>query len=453
MRKIALITLFIMLVTMCFTGCGDKNSSSVKEVVIWTNQSHSKSAFTDLVMNFNETLGKAKGIKVVYEVKEGDIGAGVEVALASNTAPDIFTGVALNKADDGVIMAIEDCEGGNEILNKYAESFGYVGKWKGKTYTLPYSVTPRGLIYNKDMFKKAGIVDENGEAKPPVTWAEVREYAKKLTDTEAKEYGICFPLKWSTWFVSDILSPGSASNGLVTGYDPVSGTYDYAPYKPMMETIMGIKEDGSYFPGAEGLDNDPARARFADGKIGMKFGFSWDVGVLNDQFPASCEWGVAPYPVLDENDKYQQIMSVNALYYMNKKNADEQDKAAEIFEVFKWLHSDEVITALYNNCFDLPPMTSQIKEETGEVQKTGWKEFCDLLDISFAQIPTMPSDMAGKESLKDLFINKVWTGEMSIDEAVETANKNMNEGIDEYFRLNTEDSKDSYIMKDWNIKR
>ncbi|UKI35907.1 MAG: extracellular solute-binding protein [Clostridiales bacterium] len=36
-----------------------------------------------------------------------------------------------------------------------------------KTYRLPVSVTTMGLIYNKDMFKSAGIVDEKGEAKAP----------------------------------------------------------------------------------------------------------------------------------------------------------------------------------------------------------------------------------------------------------------------------------------------
>ncbi|UKI35906.1 MAG: hypothetical protein L6V93_17925 [Clostridiales bacterium] len=59
-----------------------------------------------------------------------------------------------------------------------------------------------------------------------------------------------------------------------------------------MEAIMQIKSDGSYYPGAEGIDNDPARARFAEGNIGMKIGYSWDVGVLNDQFPCKNATGV-----------------------------------------------------------------------------------------------------------------------------------------------------------------
>ena len=37
--------------------------------------------------------------------------------------------------------------------------------------------------------------------------------------------------------------------------------------KPAIEMICGIKADKSYYPGAEGVDNDPARARFAEGNI------------------------------------------------------------------------------------------------------------------------------------------------------------------------------------------
>ena len=73
-----------------------------------------------------------------------------------------------------------------------------------------------------------------------------------------------------------------------------------------MQTIIGIKEDGSYMPGVESLTNDAARAKFGAGGIGMKVAGSFDYGVLTEQFPAQIEWGVAPYPVADENDTYLQ---------------------------------------------------------------------------------------------------------------------------------------------------
>jgi ABC-type glycerol-3-phosphate transport system substrate-binding protein len=53
--------------------------------------------------------------------------------------------------------------------------------YKDKVYSIPTEVDDRALIYNKDLFRRAGFVDENGEAVPPKTWEELRDYAKKLT--------------------------------------------------------------------------------------------------------------------------------------------------------------------------------------------------------------------------------------------------------------------------------
>ncbi|MBR6849880.1 MAG: extracellular solute-binding protein, partial [Lachnospiraceae bacterium] len=68
--------------------------------------------------------------------------------------------------------------------------------YNGKTYTVPITAGPQGLLYNKDLFKAAGLVDENGEPTPPETFDELVEYAKILTDVGKKQYGIILPLKW-----------------------------------------------------------------------------------------------------------------------------------------------------------------------------------------------------------------------------------------------------------------
>ena len=48
---------------------------------------------------------------------------------------------------------------------------------KGGTYGLPYKNYSMGLLYNRDLFKKAGLDPD----KPPATWAEVRTAAKKIS--------------------------------------------------------------------------------------------------------------------------------------------------------------------------------------------------------------------------------------------------------------------------------
>ena len=63
----------------------------------------------------------------------------------------------------------------------------------GKVYGIPISVDNRALFYNKDLLIKAGLVytdgPRQGEAKPPRTWKELREYNRRLTEWEDSKKG------------------------------------------------------------------------------------------------------------------------------------------------------------------------------------------------------------------------------------------------------------------------
>lgn len=454
MKKLIGIVLIAALIVPVFSGCGGKSTGSpdsVTEIRIWTGESHSKNIYNRLVDQYNKTTGAEKGIKITYEVKEGNLSESIELALQSDQAPEMFTGGKLDShATNGYIAALEDLPGGQELADKFsAYTRDYYNTFKGKTYSIPCFATTRGLIYNKDMFKEAGIVDENGEPTPPKTYAELREYAKRLTNHDKKEYGIILPLKYSGWFDSDIADPSSTCSGYSMGYNPLTGLYDYNGYRPVMKAILGIKEDRSYMPGAEGLDNDPARARFAEGNIGMKFAYSFDVGVLNNQFPAKCDWGVSPLPVDDNDKSYKQGYELKGFCYINSKAVKNID-ADKIMDVYKWLHSDEVIIELYKQAAYIPYDWNLVKDVTIENPQKGWVDFCKMTDVSILNPVKIRMDITGKPSIKDDFLNRVWAGTMTIDELIEKHNDIANEGIEKYAELHPEYEGEKYINKDWN---
>jgi multiple sugar transport system substrate-binding protein len=66
------------------------------------------------------------------------------------------------------------------------------GKIDGKYWAIPTAVRTLALYYNKDLFEKAKL-DTN---KPPATWTELIEYAKKLTEKDAKGQFITEGLTW-----------------------------------------------------------------------------------------------------------------------------------------------------------------------------------------------------------------------------------------------------------------
>jgi ABC-type glycerol-3-phosphate transport system substrate-binding protein len=90
-------------------------------------------------------------------------------------------------AERGYIMDLTpfiEKEGGQKFLAQWDPAALEVCKYKGKIYCLPDFVNPMTLLYNTLHYKEAGL-DPN---KPPATWAEFLDYAKKLT--RAGRYGL-----------------------------------------------------------------------------------------------------------------------------------------------------------------------------------------------------------------------------------------------------------------------
>ncbi len=441
-KKIIAVICITGFILACFAGCGnsEKNQSAdgVTEVNVWASDKGAKSAMVSLVDEYNNTVGKKDGIKINYKMLDGDFNQQIELALQTGSCADIFpTSKMEEQALNGQLQAINELEGGEEFIKHFADKMDLTKFYvNGKAYSTPNKAITCGLLYNKDMFIAAGIVDENGEAKPPVTYDELREYAKLLTNPEKKQYGIIFPGKSSSFFPYEVQYPMMSSVGH-DGFDPVSNKYDYSKLKPIFEKFLEIKEDGSCYPGTEAIDADPARARFAEGNIGMKFGMSWDVGVLTDQFPAKCSWGVAPLPVLDANSVYKQKMEVYKGYVMAKIPEDKD--ADKIFKVYKWLCGDELQVELYERGINLPWDFSILEGKEFDNLNENWVAFAELVKISAVPPLSIKSDTSGETSLAAMFMSDVWNGDKSsIDGVLKKWSDTCNEGIERYKQNNPE---------------
>lgn len=446
----------LALSSCALVGCGKNGageSGKVTKFTIWSNESHSKAVMQSIIDDYNKNEGKEKGIELVYEVKDADFQKNVELSMQLGNMPDFFSaGVVASKfAANNNIVALDDLPGGDELIKKFEKGIRKsANTYEGKTYSIPKKSQPLALLYNKDMFKAAGIVDENGEAKPPKTFDELREVAKKLTDPSKKQFGIVFPMKDGNWYNYDLLGSLMSSSGY-NGYNPKEGKRDYTALKQILKIMMDIKKDGSLFPGEETLDNDQARARFAEGGIGMKFGVSWDVGVFNDQFPAKIDWGVAPLPVLDENNSYKQLMYTSAGYFACTK-ALETGTPEQVMEVMNFLHSDEVAKKLYEEGCDLPFNWDLVKDIPTDGMKKGWKEFAQLIDQSCTDVDATKVDTTNLRSLKDIITVDIWGNGQDVDKAIDSYQDEVNKLADEYAEEHKNDGYkiEDYIIPDWD---
>ncbi len=432
LKKLLSIGLIAVMAVSLMCGCSSENEETVDgatKITVWTNSAHTKDVMTELVNEYNKTTGKEKGIYIDYTVYGSDYQQVYDVAAQTESLPDLFYAVsgAKNAIDMGTIAALDDMPGGSDFIAQHSDRLlPGVNVFEGKTYTVPYNLTTVGLIYNKDLFKANGIVDENGEAKAPTTWDEVAEYAKKCTDTSKNVYGIALPLKWGGYLNWELLHPWFATLG-TEGYDYDNQKYDYTVLKPAFEWLLKIKKDKSFYIGAEGLDNDPARAQFSEGNVAMKLAASWDVGVLNDQFPAKCDWGVAPVPSLDGNPKYKQWTGSDAFLAISSKIDDA--KKEKVMEVYKWFHEKEVIEKLYVSGKIIPADGSIVDGVTlDENTAKNWEEFSSMSEISVS-LPTTPAVAVEGDTLSTVMM-KMWIGDVEIDEGLKDITKRMNAALE-----------------------
>lgn len=74
------------------------------------------------------------------------------------------------------------------FFSQLSPSHVRLSTYQSKIYALPFSAESSFLLYNKDLFKKAGLDPD----KPPKTWAEIEQYAAKIRALGPGTYGFYF---------------------------------------------------------------------------------------------------------------------------------------------------------------------------------------------------------------------------------------------------------------------
>ncbi|MGI8687947.1 MAG: ABC transporter substrate-binding protein [Thermomicrobiales bacterium] len=216
----------------------------------------------------------------------------VPLGVQNGNAPDVFQiplGFTAGQAvSQGWVQPLDD------IIPDFANwkkgfptgSFANgVTDFNGKTYQIPFTTNKRHdlLLYNVDYLKQAGI---DPQAKR-LTWDEFRAAAKKLTQQGAgKYYGtIIGGNQTNQWeaFVRVLAqiagAPGSSEGGLSQDTNYKTGEYNFTTdqYLAAIDLLLGMKADGSIFPGSSNLNAPQARAQMPQGAAGMMLQGIWNI--------------------------------------------------------------------------------------------------------------------------------------------------------------------------------
>ncbi|MBC8399873.1 MAG: ABC transporter substrate-binding protein [Candidatus Marinimicrobia bacterium] len=193
-------TLLAALLLFSYTGC-DSNSKKDRgdELVFW----HSFVAATHpaLQQMINRFHKENPGIRIRHQyVPTGDaLVQKLITAIASGTAPDIAWIHAdfLSKlVETDAIYPIDVFLTGQDSLEllDFFPALLEGGRWGNRLYALPMEATSLALVYNRDLFRQAGLNPEH----PPSTWTELQNYSKRLTidtdkDGRIDQFGFYIP--------------------------------------------------------------------------------------------------------------------------------------------------------------------------------------------------------------------------------------------------------------------
>ncbi|WP_162794846.1 extracellular solute-binding protein [Nonomuraea lactucae] len=244
----------------------------------------------DLIDKFQKANpGKKVELSVV---SWNDYDQRVTTLLANKQQPDVLnynTWSAYAAADllhpiDKIVSPV--------VRSDFIKTFVDNDSLNGTTYALPFIASARALYYSKKIFAKAGV------AGPPKTWGEFVTAAKKIK--EAGFTGYAMPLgaeeaqsefalwayngggdwqKAGAWDINSAANVATAQflNKLVNS-DKVTQANPWATNRT----------DGAWQP-------------FADGRVGMVFGFPGTFGQMLDKAGMTTEdYGVAPLPTKDD---------------------------------------------------------------------------------------------------------------------------------------------------------
>jgi multiple sugar transport system substrate-binding protein len=268
--------------------------------------------------------------------------------VAGGTPPDIVAVdlvYAPQFAAANQLSDITDLAKSLPYFDKLSPSHVRLATYGDKIYGLPFNAEASVLMWNKDLFKEAGLDPE----KPPKTWAEVADAAKKITALGNGKYGYYFSGNCAGCNAFTFAPLIWANGGDILSADGTQATLTDPKVKEALEFYRQMWADGVIPPGAKTDGGTEFLNTFASGKIGMQGLGAFAIAAIKASNP-NMNFGVAYLPGKEGGQSSfagGDIISIPAGSKYVK----------EAFEFIKWLTSEETQLSLYAKEGSLPVRT------------------------------------------------------------------------------------------------
>lgn len=289
----------------CSSGSVTGNSNSSKDgktqlTMWWNYTADTAKAAQKLVDDFNKSQDKYT-VTAQFGAPSDQFDSKLINAIKNKQGPNIVLGDSTpqNTAEviaTGQVLPLDSyLSDSSSTIKKsdFTDGMLSTGTFNGKLYTLATDIGDYAMVYNKQMFKDAGITQ------PPTTWAELAQDAQKLTKGTT-QYGIYLPISSGEWPVFTWQSMLWGAGGEFMNSDNTKVEFNSdAGVQALSAWVDLIKSGAAYPQSLFTSTNNGGTAAMTAKKVAMAYDGAYNLGVL-DQALGADNVGVFAVPGLKQ---------------------------------------------------------------------------------------------------------------------------------------------------------
>lgn len=322
-------------IIMLSAGCAqEKPANNEKKIVIWHWMNDRKFAFDKLAQQYKKETGITVEFKLFFP-------------------PDIYSQKVIAAARAGKLPEIFGILGEKKTLGSFIKA-GHVAdltsymnadnnKWKNSFYPQTLAVpsfgknnfyqVPEGIygapidttviefLYNKSLFKTAGLDPNN----PPKSFDEFIDMAKKIKATSPDADG--FICGWAEGWLMNTLAMEWAINllGEKKFFDTIEGKVPYTDpqWIEVFSYFSKLRDSGVMVSNITSVINKEAEYAFSQGKAGFSLNGSWSINVYQ-QLNNGLDFGFFPLPKIAANNPAKIIGGAGSSLLVSDKSPNKE---------------------------------------------------------------------------------------------------------------------------------
>ena len=314
-RIVGLLSIMLIVCAgFAFAGGGQQSGGSqTGEVVFWTSHGPPANGTLEKIVNNYNATNPAVKVKFVQVPGSETDNTALMTAVRGGTGPDVYMldrFIVAQRASDGILEDLTDVikRVDPNFKDKVLPFAWNEAQFRGKTYAFPFDTDTRGLFYNIDMLRAAGIDPAVlDRSKGPITIDQLREICRKIDTKDAQgnytkigfipQYMQGWHYTWGFDFGGEFadLKAGKVTPtnpGVVAGFQFL---YDW-------NKEMGVQQVQNFISSYAPPNNPPQNDPFITGNLAMQVNGDWLVNTL-ERYAPDVHWGVTYIPVPKAGDK------------------------------------------------------------------------------------------------------------------------------------------------------